>query len=280
MLLFITVENEITKSCVKFVAAASYAATVGMTIFRSTSWEKSAHSYTDSLKNRGGYYHEHLVIPGVLRLLNLRPRNSLLDIGCGEGILARNLPKDVDYLGLDASVSLISIAKKQSPQKDFLVADVTKPVDTKGKRFTHAATILALQNISDTEAVLQNVSKVLQPQGKLVIVLNHPCFRIPRLSSWGIDEARKLQYRRIDRYMTSQEIPINTNPGKGQKSPITWSFHRPLSYYFDSLQKAGFIIEQVEEWCSDKVSVGDAARMENRGRSEFPLFLAIKAQLI
>lgn len=245
-----------------------------------TSWEKSAHSYAESLRDRGSYYHEHLVIPGVLRLLNLRPSDSLLDIGCGEGILTRSLPKGVGYLGVDASVSLISFAKKQSSQKEFLVADAAKPFDTKGKHFTHSAIILALQNIGDVEVVLQNVSKVLQPKGKLVIALNHPCFRIPRLSSWGIDEARKLQYRRIDRYMTSQEIPINTNPGKGQKSPITWSFHRPLSYYFDSLQKAGFVVEKLEEWCSDKVSVGEAARMENRGRSEFPLFLAIKASLI
>jgi hypothetical protein len=43
------------------------------------------------------------------------------------------------------------------------------------------------------------------------------------------------------------------------------------------LKDAGFAIDVIEEWTSDKESEGRAARMENRSRSEFPLFLAIKA---
>ena len=43
------------------------------------------------------------------------------------------------------------------------------------------------------------------------------------------------------------------------------------------LQQAGFVIQLIEEWGSDKSSVGSAARMENRSRQEFPLFLALKA---
>jgi len=37
------------------------------------------------------------------------------------------------------------------------------------------------------------------------------------------------------------------------------------------------VISDLEEWTSDKVSAGKSARAENRARSEFPLFLAIKA---
>jgi hypothetical protein len=33
----------------------------------------------------------------------------------------------------------------------------------------------------------------------------------------------------------------------------------------------------MEEWTSDKVSVGKAAKGENRARAEFPLFMAIRA---
>jgi len=34
----------------------------------------------------------------------------------------------------------------------------------------------------------------------------------------------------------------------------------------------------MEEWISDKKSTGAKARMENRSREEFPLFLALLAQ--
>ena len=66
------------------------------------------------------------------------------------------------------------------------------------------------------------------------------------------------------------------NPGDSG-SQVTWSFHHPLSFYTDLLTKRGLVIDAIEEWTSDKESVGKAARMENRSRGEFPLFLAIRA---
>jgi hypothetical protein len=106
--------------------------------------------------------------------------------------------------------------------------------------------------------------------------MNHPSFRIPRQSSWGKDEANKLEYRRVNRYLTGLEIPINTHPGFSD-SPMTWTYHQPLEYYIKSLKRAGMLISDLEEWTSDKVSVGKAAKGENRARSEFPMFLALRA---
>ena len=55
------------------------------------------------------------------------------------------------------------------------------------------------------------------------------------------------------------------------------SYHNSLSAYSKMLKDAGFIIDLIEEWASDRESEGSAARMENRSRSEIPLFLAVKA---
>jgi hypothetical protein len=38
------------------------------------------------------------------------------------------------------------------------------------------------------------------------------------------------------------------------------------------------VIDALEEWTSDKESEGKASRMENKARSEFPLFLALRAR--
>lgn len=76
--------------------------------------------------------------------------------------------------------------------------------------------------------------------------------------------------------MSPMEIPINMNPSD-RNSPITMSYHFPLSDYSKMLKDAGFVIDLIEEWTSDKESEGRAARMENRSRSEIPLFLAIRA---
>lgn len=185
----------------------------------------------------------------------------------------------MEYLGIDISPSLIKEAKSKDKNKKhgYLIADIAKPLKL-DKLYTHAFLILALQNIENAAGVLQNARKHLVEGGCLAIVLNHPCFRIPRQSSWGIDEAKKLQYRRVDRYFSAMPIPIQANPSKGGQSVETMSYHHPLSYYCGCLKEAGFVIETMEEWCSDKESVGKNAKMENRSRDEIPMFLTIVAR--
>lgn len=243
-----------------------------------TSWQKVSGWYNKLVSDKGHYYHQHIVTPGVLKLLDLKPDSALLDLACGQGVLERHIPAPINYQGIDISRNLIESAQKMTKNSNhrFAVGDVTKTLPINKKDFTHACIILAMQNIEKAELVLSNLKNYLQPKSILVIVLNHPCFRIPRQSSWGIDEGNKLQYRRINRYLSSLKIPINMHPGEGS-SPVTWSFHNPFSYYSKILHDNKFKIDLIEEWASDKESAGRAARMENRGRAEFPLFLAIKA---
>ena len=247
-----------------------------------TSWQKVGKWYNESVGEGGHYYHQSIIIPNVLKLLNFSDNkpSSLLDIACGQGVLSRHLPSHVSYTGVDAAHQLIEEAKKYNHKENhrFVHADATQKLPIKNTIFSHACIVLALQNIEKPEAVFQNVNALLELGGPLILVINHPCFRIPRQSSWKVDEEQKIQYRRIDRYMSSMKIPIQTHPGKGKNSPETWSFHHPLSSYSRWLKEAGFTIELIEEWCSDKVSEGGAAKMENRSRQEIPLFMGIVAR--
>lgn len=242
-----------------------------------TSWERDSKWYKEKTSGSGLYFHEHVVIPGAKKLLSLPKTAKVLDLGCGTGILGRSIPKDISYLGIDVAPSLIEQATREdgSARHTYMVADVTRPlaIDTD---FTHAALVLSLQNMKDPFSVFQNAAAHLIPNGILVIVLNHPAFRIPRQSSWGVDEVNKLQYRKVNRYLSPLEIPITMHPGK-QNSTVTWSYHHPLGDYTAMLKTNGFVIDTLEEWASDKHSTGSLAKMENRTRKEIPLFLAIRA---
>lgn len=247
----------------------------------STSWEPVQKWYQGSVGDDGHYYHQHVVIPGVLRLLALdqQQKPSLLDIACGQGILGRQIPKNVEYTGVDISPSLVKLAKQADPypHHEYFVGDVLKPLPVKKQDFTHAAIVLAIQNFEEPALALKNAAKHLAVNGRLVIAMNHPCFRVLRQSSWKVDEVQKVQYRRIDRYSSPMKFPIQAHPSKGEQSSTTWSFHHPLADYSLWLNQAGFAIELIEEWHSNKESTGKAAKMENRSREEIPLFLAIKA---
>lgn len=244
-----------------------------------TSWDEAGKWYHQIVGDEGHHYHQTVIIPQVLKLLSLGPdkNHCLLDLACGQGVLSRHLPPSVSYLGIDLAASLIQAAKKlnRNPLHQFLHADVTQPIPGLSKTFTHGSIILALQNIEFPLQVLKNASRCLVDGAPFIIVLNHPCFRIPRQSSWKIAEDNKIQFRRIDRYMSSMKIPIQTHPGQGKDSAQTWSFHHPLSQYTHWLKEAGFLIESIDEWCSNKTSQGKSAKMENRSRSEIPLFMSI-----
>jgi SAM-dependent methyltransferase len=242
-----------------------------------TSWEKVHDWYDEIVGAEGHYYHQQVIFPRLIPLITQSKKAiKVLDVGCGQGILARAFSKKIAYVGIDSAPSLIAKAKKLS-QHTFLVQDATEPFTLKEKDFTHAVLLLALQNMKDPIPVMENVSQHLTSDGQLFLVINHPCFRIPRQSGWSIDEKKQLQSRRIDRYMTPMEIPITAHPGQ-KESSNTISYHLPLSAYCDALDKAGFCIERIEEWCSDKRSVGKAARRENRARQEFPLFMCLIAR--
>jgi ubiquinone/menaquinone biosynthesis C-methylase UbiE len=248
---------------------------------KNTSWENVGGWYNKSVGDRGAYYHEHVVIPKTLKLLGLHTGDNILDLGCGQGILGRSIPSGVNYTGVDIAPTLVRYAQAKDHKKEhvYVVGDVTRPLVV-GDGFTHAAIILALQNIENPAAVFQNLSRHIQIHGTVVVVLNHPCFRIPRQSLWGTDEQSKLQYRRINRYMTPLTIPVSMHPGQKQ-GESTWSFHNPISSYVSMIASVGFMVDAMEEWTSDKESqAGKTGKMENRARAEFPLFLAIRGRRV
>lgn len=247
---------------------------------RETEWEKVDKWYDQLVGQEGHYYHRQVVLPRLLPLFDFGNFNSpsLLDLACGQGVLAGHLPLSVEYWGVDLAPSLIHAAKKKGG--NFVVADICKPLPLQKRNFTHAAIVLALQNVAHPEKALKVAAEHMVPGGLLALVLNHPCFRIPRQTSWGVDPDKKLQYRRVERYLSPLKIPIQMQPGAGKTSQTTWSFHHSLSDLSRFLADAGFVTLLLEEWASDKMSTGKNAKMENRARTEFPLFLAILAQKI
>lgn len=241
------------------------------------SWERDAQAYDKNVGRDGSFFHKEVVLPGVVRLLDLKAGERVLDLGCGQGVLARALPKDVEYVGVEISKSLVEMAKKQTKGgARFVVGDASKEkVEKEG--FDAVVIVLALQNMAGGKRAIRNAAWHLKEGGRLVIVMNHPCFRIPRQSGWSIDEKKKLQSRWVNVYMSEMDIPIDMHPSQ-RGSTQTWSYHKPLSVYSAWLRESGLLIETIEEWVSPKTSEGRAAKMENRARNEIPLFMGIKAR--
>jgi ubiquinone/menaquinone biosynthesis C-methylase UbiE len=247
---------------------------------KQTSWGKVADWYDDVL-NKEGSYQKEVILPNLIRLLEIKKGESVIDIACGQGFFARAIHSlGASVLGVDIGKELIEIAKKEKLKDiEFIVSSADNLPINLTNLFDKAIIVLAIQNIKDLNKTISEAYRVLKNNGKLFIVLNHPSFRIPKKSSWGFDNATNSQYRRIDSYMSESENKMDMNPGSSYKDKeFTISFHRPLQVYFKALNKSGFRVGKLEEWISHKESApGPKAQEENRIRKEIPMFMVIEA---
>ena len=260
-----------------------------------TSWGKVADWYGDYLEG-DDTYQSKVILPNLLRILNIKnnekglpePKGRVLDLACGQGFFAKEVAKlGANCVGADISPELIAKARVNAPSVSFYIAPATALAFAHEAEFDTVYCVLALQNIDDLAKTFAEVKRVLKVGGRFIMVLNHPCFRVLKGSSWGYEPARMdsspggkngTQYRRVDSYLTAGKFGIEMNPSK-EKSAQTISYHRSLQDFFKPLTKAGFAITKLEEWVSHKISSpGPRQPAENLARKEIPLFLMLEAQ--
>lgn len=250
-----------------------------------TSWGEVADWYQQLLSGEGTYQKD-LILPNLIRLMEIQKGETVLDLACGPGFFSQELVKrGAKVIGVDVSKELIAIAKSQIGSLDrgrilYFTAPAHNLKFLKDESIDKILLVLAIQNMENPQAVFQECARVLKPQGKLFIVINHPAFRIPKESSWEWDSQKKIQYRRINSYLSESKSKINMHPSTGKSSRVkeyTISFHRPLQFYFKAIQKSGFAVSRLEEWNSNKKSeLGPRSAAENQARKEIPLFLFLE----
>jgi SAM-dependent methyltransferase len=245
-----------------------------------TSWDPVASWYGEHL-GKSGTYHETVVVPNLIRIVNPKSSEKIIDVACGQGIVSRALAKSgAKIVGVDLSSLLINEAKRQSSEISYEIRSADNLEGFPNASFDKACLVLALQNIENYQSAIGEVARVLKPNGLFTIVLNHPSFRIPKRSSWQFDDKEGIQYRRIDGYLSESQIEIVAHPGDPESS-TTVSFHRPLQSYVKAMRKFGLVIVRLEEWTANpekESEPGPRKFAEDRARKEFPLFLCIETK--
>jgi ubiquinone/menaquinone biosynthesis C-methylase UbiE len=241
-------------------------------------WDSIASWYDGWVGKGGSEHHRRIAIPATLTLLDPKRGEQILDIGAGQGVLAPHIARSgAQYTGVDVSPRLLEMARKHHGSDGrFLMADAA---DLNGAGlargiFDAVVFLLSIQDMDPLDIVLKSAAGVLKTGGRAVLLMTHPCFRVPRQSGWGFDEGRKLQYRRVDRYLTPLPVPM-----KQHASGVTISFHRPLGDYINGLAAEGLLVDRIDE--IPAVDTGlkkDRSKAEEMADMEIPLFLGLRAR--
>lgn len=240
--------------------------------------------YNGWVGKKGSLYHRAVAIPKVMELADLKPNELLLDLGCGQGVLAPHVLKQAArYQGVDGSRTLVQLARKhhasgsKKGDAQFILGDVRKLStlpDVQAGSADVAVFMLSIQDMDPLDEVLAAAAWALKAAGRIVVFMLHPAFRVPRQSGWGFDPGRKLTYRRVDSYLTSRGVPMKAYAEvTSRSSGTTMSFHRPLGEYVNTLSGLGFVLERLDELPDPNVN-----QNTKKETLDIPLFVALKAQ--
>jgi 2-polyprenyl-3-methyl-5-hydroxy-6-metoxy-1,4-benzoquinol methylase len=208
-----------------------------------------------------------VLIPYVLRSLDLIPARHVLDVGCGTGELTALLARDgVHVVGVDRSRRSVEIAEAAvaRPGLEFIHGSFEDMTPLRPK----CEAVIMNMVLMDTPSIrplLDAARKSLQPNGHLVATITHPAFW-PRY--WGYEKEPGYSY------MTEIAIEAEFTTSLTSSGLVTTHFHRPLEAYLKALVASGFSVVGFSElWPAPEV------RARYPSPWDFPRFLGLVARL-
>jgi SAM-dependent methyltransferase len=216
-------------------------------------WNANA-EFWDGRMGEGNAFHKTLIEPTQLKLLDIKPGQSILDVACGNGQFARKMASlGAKVTALDFSSEFIRIAQAKSiPDIDYRMVDVTSEVDLKtlsGMTFDSIVCTMAIMDMENIEILIDHLPRLLKRDGKFVFSVLHPCFNSGEITLFHEREDMggvvKDRYGvKISNYLVEKsELGIGM---VGQPKP-QYYFHRPISNLLKTCFKAGLILDAFEE---------------------------------
>ncbi len=167
----------------------------------------------------------------------------VLDVGCGEGQVARLAAgaSGVEFVaGVDPTWAQLAVATGRSGGVAYAESGAAG-LPFSSEAFDAVVACLVFEHIDEMEAAIAEVGRVLRQGGRFLFFLNHPLLQTPG-SGWIDDHILKEQYWRIGPYLIEDKSLEEVE--KGVWIPFV---HRPLSRYVNAMAAAGMQITRMEE---------------------------------
>jgi SAM-dependent methyltransferase len=205
-------------------------------------WEQYADWWIDGFTEGADPEYAEQILP--LAAGELVGCGRVLDVGCGEGQLARlaaALGAD-EVVGVEPSWRMLATATARAGGPCYVRAQATA-LPVADARFDAVVACLVLEHVVALDAALAEVARVLRPAGRLCLFLNHPLLQSPG-SGWILDSAATppVQYWGLRSYLDEHEGVEEV--GDDVLVPFV---HRPLGRYVNALVSNGLHVERMVE---------------------------------
>ena len=218
-------------------------------------WEGKA-AFWDERMGEGNDFARALIGPAIERLLGPVAGRTLLDVGCGNGVISRRLARlGAEVVACDFSPTFLERARARSADAgdriDYRLVDATDEAQLLAlgeRRFDAAVASMALMDMPTIDPLLRALATLLKPGGRFVFAVMHPCFNGSATLALEMDDrggqVRETYSVKVAAYL---DIPPALGAGMiGEPTPHYY-FHRPLSALLGAGFAAGFVLDGLEE---------------------------------
>jgi 2-polyprenyl-3-methyl-5-hydroxy-6-metoxy-1,4-benzoquinol methylase len=195
------------------------------------SWERNASAWTDAVRERRIASRNAGTDAAIIEAVQRMHPHGVLDVGCGEGWLARVLAgRGCRVVGIDASAALIDSARKLGGGtfEAMTYESLADRAAALGTPFDVVVCNFALLE-QHLAPALHAFARMLDARGRLIVQTVHPwvaCGEAPYVDGWRVETFAGF--------------------GDGFVEPMPWYF-RTLQSWIDLLDGAGFRIDHIEE---------------------------------
>jgi SAM-dependent methyltransferase len=233
-------------------------------------WESQARNWADFARRPGlDWAHEQINLPSFLELLP-PPAGPVLDLGCGEGRVSRDLrARGYAVTGVDAAPTMLLLAAAHERAQPVALADAAA-LPFRSESFDLVVAYMSLHDIDAMPDTVGEAARVLRPSGHLVAAIPHP------VNSAGDFESRD---GRAPFVIAGSYLASGPADWSRERDGIRLTFHsehRPIEAYSRALEASGLLIEAIREVGAPQAGSPDADPALHRFR-RIPLFLHFRA---
>lgn len=198
-------------------------------------WNKAAARYTDfDAVSPNSRFCKEFIANCLMDVANIK----ILDAGCGAGEYVHLFSqKDADVTGCDGSTNMIEIAKAKYPSYKFDNVNLHDKLPYPVGEFDIVLCNLVLMDIDPIESTISEFYRIIKSGGKFFFSIVHPAFYLGRSD-------RDVNGRQLARKVSGYIKHIAEAQNFWGE---TTHYHRPISYYMNTMSAAGFILKHMYE---------------------------------
>jgi 2-polyprenyl-3-methyl-5-hydroxy-6-metoxy-1,4-benzoquinol methylase len=192
--------------------------------------DRYAQSYTP--ENKGPFHMNlDLIIPQVLQMVGDTEGLTVLDAGCGEGIVSRLLAeRSASVTGIDISPRFIEFARERDLTKRirYEIHDLSQALPQYEGAFDLIVSNMVLNDVPDYSGFITTLAQLLKARGRLVLSMNNPYSAVLR--------------EKVESYFDSDKAVLYNMAKDGI---VVYYFHRTMEEYMAAFQSAGLLLRRL-----------------------------------